>query len=116
MRCAGSFLVTLRDSLVATSEGSPLSLQLSGASCLAVVVGPHLYLPQSDSSLGTISGHILLHCGLWLLSSIGGILLLSCGIGLGAPLKFQLSLLLCCDGGSKGKSSFLLTLGFPHKF
>ena len=55
-------------------------------------------MPQSDSSLGIISGHILLYCGLRLLSCVSGILLLSCDSGLGAPLEFQLSLLLYSDG------------------
>ena len=74
-------------------------MQLSGASFLVVGVGLHLYLPQSNSCLGTISGCILSHCGLWLLLSIVGVLLLSCGRGLRAPLKLQWSLLLYCDGG-----------------
>ena len=55
-------------------------------------------MPQSDSSLGTISGHILSYCGLQLLSSITGILLLSCDSEIMAPLELQLSLLLYSDG------------------
>ena len=36
MQCAGSFLVMVRDSLVAISEGSPLSLQYAKASFVMV--------------------------------------------------------------------------------
>lgn len=77
----------VRETLVAVSGGGPLVAICKGL--LSCLVGALLYLSQSDSFLGVISGGILSHCGRWLLLSSGRILLLSCGIGLGAPLEFQ---------------------------
>jgi len=92
---------------------------------LVVVVGEtHLYLPQNDSPLGMMSGSILSHCGMWLLSNSGGILLFIRVSGLGAPLELQRSLFLSCDG-ELFRSVFLclplpsslpLALGVPHIF
>ena len=72
-----------------------------------LVGGSHLYLSESDFSLGMVSGSILSHCGRWLFSSSGRVLPLSCGSGLCAPLYLQWSLLLGCDGGLfRGSLSF----------
>ena len=91
----------VKGSLVAISEGSPLSLHCAGSSFLVVVGVAHLYLLQSDTSLGMTSRSqcIVSHCGQWFLSSSGRIPLLSCGSRLGASLELQWPLILGCDGG-----------------
>ena len=55
--CAASFLVIVRDLLVEISVVSPFSLQCAGISFLFFFAGEApVYLPQSDSSLGVMSG------------------------------------------------------------
>ena len=84
-------------SSAAISEGSPLSLQCAGPPYCDW--GTHLYFPKCDSSLGMVSGGMVSPFCQWILLNSSGVLLFSCGCGLGAPLSFQWSLLLGCDGG-----------------